>query len=87
VPNAEHVRYALLAEGSGYPAAYTFDHIEELAGHMEAILDQSGPVFVGLKIEPEIVNEPIGQRRRWQTRSREQVASDLRQVLGPRDSG
>jgi thiamine pyrophosphate-dependent acetolactate synthase large subunit-like protein len=87
VPNAEHVRYELLAEGSGYPVAYTFDHIEELAGHMEAILDQSGPVFVGLKIEPEIVNEPIGQRRRWQTRSREQVASDLRQVLGPRDSG
>jgi hypothetical protein len=54
---------------------------------MEAILDQSGPVFVGLKIDPEIVNEPIGQRRRWQTRSREQVASDLRQVLGPRASG
>lgn len=87
VPNAEHVRYELLAQGSGYSAAYTFDHIEELAGHMEAILDQPGPVFVGLKIEPDIINEPIGQRRRWQTRSREQVASDLRQTLGPRASG
>lgn len=87
VPNAEHVRYDLLAQGAGYPSAYTFDHIEELAGHMEAILDQPGPVFVGLKVEPEIINEPIGQRRRWQTRTREQVARDLKQALGPRDAG
>ncbi len=84
VPNAEHVRYELLAQGSGYPTAYTFDHIEELAGHMEAILDQSGPVFVGLKIEPEITNVPIGQRRPWRTRSLEQVTNDLQQALGPR---
>jgi hypothetical protein len=81
------VRYDILAQGSGYPAAYTFDHIEEFAGHIEAILDQSGPVFVSLKVEPEIINEPIGQRRRWQTRTREQVASDLKQTLGPRDAG
>jgi hypothetical protein len=38
-------------------------------------------------VEPEIINEPIGQRRRWQTRTREQVASDLKQALGPRDAG
>ncbi len=87
VPNAEHVRYEMLAQGSGYPTAYTFDHIEELAGHMEAILDQSGPVFVGLKIEPEIINEPIGQRRQWRTRNLEQVTNDLKQALGPRASG
>ncbi len=86
VPNAEHFRYELLAQGSGYPAAYTFDHIEELAGHMEAILDQSGPVFVGLKVEPEITNVPIGQRRPWRTRSLEQVTYDLKQALGPRAS-
>ena len=87
VPNSEHVRYDILAQGSGYPSAYTFDHIEEFAGHIAAILDQPGPVFVSLKVEPEIVNEPIGQRRRWQTRTREQVASDLQHALGPRASG
>ncbi len=87
VPNVEHVRYDVLAQGSGYPTTYTFDHIEELAGHMEAILDQSGPVFVGLKVEPEITNVPIGQRRPWRTRSLEQVTTDLKQALGPRASG
>jgi hypothetical protein len=35
-----------------------------------------------MKVVPEIENAPIGQRRRWQTRSREQVVQDLRQELG-----
>jgi hypothetical protein len=35
-----------------------------------------------LKVYPEVENEPIGRRSRWQTRSREQVMTDLRGGLG-----
>ena len=41
-----------------------------------------GPVFVALKIVPEIENEPVGQRRRFSTRSREQVRQDLWKAPG-----
>jgi hypothetical protein len=30
---------------------------------------------------PEIENEPIGRRRRWQTRTRDEVVVDLRRAL------
>jgi hypothetical protein len=33
-------------------------------------------------VAPEIENAPIGRRRRWQTRTREQVIKDLRAELG-----
>jgi hypothetical protein len=39
-------------------------------------------VFVALKVYPEVENAPIGQRRRWNTRSRTQVVADLRAKLG-----
>jgi hypothetical protein len=39
-------------------------------------------VFVGLKVVPEIENAPIGQRSRWQTRTREQVVQELQKELG-----
>jgi len=40
-----------------------------------------GPVFTALKIVPEIENEPIGQRKRFAARSREQVRQDLWKAL------
>jgi len=61
-------------------------HVREMAGEfareLPAILGRPGPVFVWLKVYPEVENEPIGRRRRWQTRSREQVMQDLRGGLG-----
>jgi len=36
---------------------------------------------------PEIENEPIGRRRRWQTRTRDEVVIDLRTGLGITASG
>jgi hypothetical protein len=35
-----------------------------------------------MKVLPEIENEPIGRRQRWQTRRREQVVKDLQAELG-----
>ena len=82
VPNAKNIAYEVIAQGSGYPAAYAFDNLEDFASHIEEILNQPGPVFVALKVHPEIENEPIGSRVRWQTRSRTQVIDDLKAELG-----
>jgi thiamine pyrophosphate-dependent acetolactate synthase large subunit-like protein len=82
VPNARQVAYDVIARGAGYPRAFAFETLEEFSSNIKAILDQPGPVFVAMKVVPEVENTPIGQRRRWQTRSREQVVQDLRQELG-----
>lgn len=82
VPNAKNVSYDLLARGAGYSRAFAFDNLEGFAIHIESILAQPGPVFVAMKVVPEIENNPIGKRKRWQTRTREQVVKDLRQELG-----
>ncbi len=82
VPNAKNVRYDVLAQGAGYTSTYSFDNLEDFSNNVGAILGQKGPVFISLKVDPEIINEPIGNRRRWQTRTREQVIVDLRNELG-----
>jgi thiamine pyrophosphate-dependent acetolactate synthase large subunit-like protein len=82
VPNAKNIAYDQLALASGYPRAHAFEDIADLTREMPAILGRPGPVFVWLKVYPEVENEPIGRRRRWQTRSREQVLADLRGALG-----
>jgi thiamine pyrophosphate-dependent acetolactate synthase large subunit-like protein len=82
VPNAKNIAYDVVARGAGYSQAYAFDHLEDFSNNIKAILDQPGPVFVALKVDPEIENEPIGRRARWQTRTRDQVVKDLRAELG-----
>jgi thiamine pyrophosphate-dependent acetolactate synthase large subunit-like protein len=82
VPNAKNIAYDVIARGAGYPQAYAFDNLEDFSNSLKAILDQPGPVFVALKVDPEIENEPIGRRPRWQTRSRDQVVKDLQVELG-----
>ena len=84
VPNAKNVAYDVIARGAGYPAAYAFDNLEDFSNNIEGILSRSGPVFVAMKVVPEIENEPISRRRRWNTRSRDQVVLDLQQDMGPR---
>ncbi len=82
VPNAKNIAYDVVARGAGYPQAYAFDNLEDFSNSIKAILDQPGPVFVALKVDPEIENEPIGRRARWQTRTRDQVVQDLKKELG-----
>jgi thiamine pyrophosphate-dependent acetolactate synthase large subunit-like protein len=82
VPNAKIVAYDKLALAAGYARAYAFDEIADFRREMPAIIGRPGPVFVALKVYPEVENAPIGRRRRWQTRSREQVLQDLRGGLG-----
>ena len=84
VPNAKNVAYDVIARGSGYPSTYAFDDLEEFSNNIEAILSRPGPVFVALKVVPEVENVPIGSRRRWLTRTREVMIQDLQTELGPR---
>ena len=82
VPNAQNVAYDIIAKGAGYPSTYAFDNLEDFSTNIEEILSKPGPVFVTMKVFSEIENEPIGSRRRWQTRTRDQVLSDIKDQLG-----
>ena len=70
VPNAKNVAYDVIARGCGYPRAFAFDQLDDFQANITSILGQPGPVFVALKVLPEVENVPIGQRPRWQTRHR-----------------
>src|ERR1700735_2077573 len=60
VPNAKNVAYDKFALAAGYPRAHAFAEIGDLQRELPAILARPGPVFVWLKVYPEIENEPIG---------------------------
>lgn len=81
VPNAENVDYAAIARGTGYPRAHSFTELEDFKRELPAILDKPGPVFVALRVYPEVQNEPIGKRRPWQTRTRYEAIEDMRREL------
>ena len=82
VPNAQDINYAGMAKEAGYTAAYSFDNIEDFATNIGKIMQETGPVFVAMKIVPEVENEPIGQRTRRVTRSRAETIRTLREELG-----
>ena len=82
VPNAKTIAYHEVARACGYPRAYTYDDVDSFAGSVEGILSEPGPVFVWLKVRPEIENKPIGSRSQWRKRSQVQVVMDLKQELG-----
>ena len=82
VPNAKHVAYEVVARGCGYPRTFAFDELHEFEAKLAGILGEAGPVFVALKVVPEVENVPIGQRTRWQTRTRDKVLADFREEFG-----
>jgi len=61
---------------------WTRHGVEDFEASLASILAAPGPVFVALKVVPEVENVPIGQRARWQTRTRDRVLADLRAELG-----
>jgi thiamine pyrophosphate-dependent acetolactate synthase large subunit-like protein len=82
VPNAKNVDYAMIARGAGYPRAFNFSELDAFSAELPGILKAPGPVFVALKVFPEVENTPIGQRVRWRKRSSDKVVRDLRGALG-----
>jgi thiamine pyrophosphate-dependent acetolactate synthase large subunit-like protein len=85
VPGAKIADYAGIARAAGYPSAHSFSEIHDFARELPRILATPGPVFVALKVLPEVENTPIGQRVRWRKRSADKVVSDLREALAPPD--
>ena len=81
MPNADKMQYDLIARGCGYQRTYAFTEIGDFERALPEIVGKPGPVFVACKVVPEIENEPIGRRRRWQTRTRDEVVVDLRRAL------
>jgi thiamine pyrophosphate-dependent acetolactate synthase large subunit-like protein len=63
VPNAKNIDYAAVAKAMGYPAAYSFRELEPFSQQIEGILSQEGPVFIAIKIVPNIENEPVTERK------------------------
>ncbi len=82
VPNGEVMAYDVVAQGCGYRSTYSIDNLEDFTNQIEGILGQPGPVFVALKIEPEVINEPINARPQWQRKTRNQAVADLQTELG-----
>ena len=82
VPNAKNVDYAMIARGAGYPSAFNFSEIDEFSKQLPGLLSKPGPVFVSLKVWPEVENTAIGQRVRWRKRGADKVVRDLRGALG-----
>jgi phosphonopyruvate decarboxylase len=82
VPNAKNMNYAGVAKEAGYAAAFNFDSLEEFGRDIDGIMAMDGPVFVAIKVIPEVENEPIGRRQRRATRSRAETIRDLRAELG-----
>lgn len=81
VPNAKKIDYDAMARAAGYTRTFAFDNLESFDVSIESILREPGPVFVAMKVMPEIQNEPIGKRRKWQTRTRRQMLDDLKKEL------
>ena len=82
VPNSKNVDYAGLARAAGYPQAWGFADIDDFTRALPGILQTPGPMFVALKVWPEVENTPIGQRVRWRKRGADKVVQDLRTALG-----
>ena len=82
VPHASTIRYHDVARACGYPRAYAYDNLETFSINVERVLSEPGPVFVALKVRPEIENTPIGGRAKWRKRSQVQAVADLKRELG-----
>ncbi len=80
VPGAGRFHFAGMAREAGYRASYTFDDLEEFAKQAAGVLNETGPVFVCLKIKPEVDNTTIHQRAR-PTRRTADAVKDLRDAL------
>ncbi len=79
VPNAKRTSYAGLAREAGYAHAYAYEDLAEFSSNIVRILEEPGPVFVAMKVVPEVWN---GDLNRWKVpRSRAQVLKEFREQL------
>src|SRR5712692_2628499 len=77
IPAEGRIDFAGMARAAGYRSAHRFDDLEELRTGLPAILEEQGPVFV------ELVVEPAGSNYRGGVRSAtfEEEARQLKEAL------
>ena len=85
VPSGNKTSYDGLAKSAGYKSTYNFTDLEEFAINIESILEEEGPTFISMKIEPDIENLPIDLRTPIGLRPAKQVISELRKDLNISD--
>ena len=81
IPGENKLSFEGMAKQAGYAASYEFDNSEDLETNIDSVLAQSGPVFVCLKIVPEIDNTPV-QFREKPRRNIRDAKEDLGRVFG-----
>ena len=52
IPRAGQIRFTELAKAAGYPKTYEFSKLEDWDRELDKILNEDGPIFVQLKVEP-----------------------------------
>ena len=82
VPNAEQINYAGMAREAGYASTFHYEDLEDFATNIESILNETGPVFVSVKVNAEVENLPISLRKRAPARSRAETIKSLQSELG-----
>ena len=64
VPGAGRADWEGMAKAAGYAATFSFDNLEDLTTGIAEVMAATGPVFVHIKVEPEIENTPVQFRQR-----------------------
>lgn len=81
VPGAEMSDWEGMAKAAGYSRVFSFDNLEDFTTGIDEVLAAEGPVFVHLRVEPQIENTPVQFRQR-PSRTVQQAFRDLPQTLG-----
>ena len=64
VPGEGIMSWEDMAKSAGYTAVFSFDNLEDFTTGIDQVLASAGPVFINLRIEPEIENTPVAFRPR-----------------------
>ena len=59
IPGAGKISFTGLAKSAGYAQVHEFDDLKSLENNLEAILNETGPAFVCLKITPAYERSPF----------------------------
>ena len=81
IPGAEVSDWEGMAKAAGYAKVFSFDNLEDLTTGLDEVFESEGPVFVHLRVEPEIENTPVQYRTR-PSRTVQMAIKELPETLG-----
>ncbi len=80
IPGENQVNFTGLARDAGYPSVHTFDDSASFTSRVKDVLNENGPVFTCLRIEPE-ANTDVSARGPYPWRPLREYLHGLRKVL------